>query len=136
MHIPVLLAGFLVGPVSGVTVGLAAPGLSHVLTGMPPGYAVPLMTLELSIYGLIAGLAYRRLRLNVYIALVAAMVVGRVMFGLGLMLLATMGLELPYTAAALLSAAGPIVTGLPGIVLQLFLVPILVAAVERARPTP
>src|SRR5512145_658584 len=45
MHIPVLLAGFLTGPLSGMLVGLLAPGASHLLTGMPPTYAVPLMTL-------------------------------------------------------------------------------------------
>ena len=32
MHIPVLLAGFLVGPYCGLIVGLIAPGLSFLLT--------------------------------------------------------------------------------------------------------
>ena len=87
MHIPVLLAGFLVGPVSGIVVGLLAPLLSHLLTGMPPTYAVPLMSLELPIYGLIAGLAYRRLKMNIYVSLVIAMIFGRIMFGMGLLVL-------------------------------------------------
>ncbi len=132
MHLPVLLAGFLVGPSSGVVVGLLAPTISHLLTQMPPPYAVPLMSVELPIYGLVAGIAYNRLKLNIYIALVAAMIVGRIMFGLSLFVLG-MFIDLPYTAAKWFSTGGAIVSGLPGIALQLVLVPILVAAVKRGR---
>lgn len=132
MHIPVLLAGFLVGPFAGLIVGLLAPGISFILTGMPPTYAVPLMTLELAIYGLIAGLAYNRLRLNIYVALLAAMILGRLMFGLGLLVLG-MFMELPYSAAAFFSASGALVAGLPGIAVQIVLIPIVVAALKRPR---
>ena len=87
MHIPVLLAGFIAGPVSGMVTGLIAPGLSFALTGMPPSYAVPLMTLELCLYGLAAGLFYYRLRLNIYVALVVSLILGRIGFALGLLIL-------------------------------------------------
>jgi len=130
MHIPALLAGFLVGPSSGVIVGLLAPLVSYLLTGMPPTYAVPLMSLELPMYGLVAGIAYRKLHLNIYIALVVAMIVGRVMFGLGLFVLG-MFIELPYTAAVFFSTGGAIVTGLPGIAVQIVLIPLIVAAFNR-----
>ncbi|MFQ5498297.1 MAG: ECF transporter S component [Candidatus Zixiibacteriota bacterium] len=132
MHIPVLLAGFLVGPYSGLLVGLVAPLLSHLLTGMPPVYAVPLMSLELPIYGLVAGLAYQRLHLNIYIALVVAMMLGRIMFGLGLYVLGLF-IDLPYTAAAFFAAGGAIQSGLPGIAIQVVLIPLIVAAVRRSR---
>ncbi len=132
MHIPVLLAGFLVGPASGLVVGLLAPGLLHLISGMPPSYAVPLMSLELPLYGLVAGLAYNRLRMNIYVALIAAMIVGRLMFGVGLLGL-SLFMELPYTAAIFFSAGGPLVSGLPGIVIQLFLIPVVVAALRRHR---
>ncbi len=130
MHLPVLLAGFLVGPVSGLLVGLIAPALSYLLTGMPPTYAVPLMTLELPIYGLIAGLCYQRLRMNIYVTLLLAMIVGRLMFALGLLVLG-MFMDLPYTATVFFSASGAIATGLPGIAAQIVLVPLIVAAVRR-----
>jgi uncharacterized membrane protein len=130
MHIPVLLAGFLIGPASGLLVGLTAPFLSHLMTGMPPSYAVPLMSLELPIYGLIAGVTYYRMKMNPYLSLIIAMVGGRVMFGLGLLILSRF-MELPYDVAFYLSSAGPLVAGLPGIVLQIFLVPLLLAAVRR-----
>ncbi len=132
MHIPVLLAGFLVGPGSGVVVGLLAPVLSHLLTGMPPTYAVPLMTLELPFYGLIVGLAYRRFKLNIYLALISAMVTGRIVFGVALFVLG-MFMELPYTAAAFFSAGGALWVGLPGIVLQLVIVPIVVVGINRRK---
>jgi len=130
MHIPVLLAGFLVGPLGGLIVGILAPGLSYLLTGMPPTYAVPLMSTELPIYGLVAGITYQRLRLNIYLALLIAMVFGRIMFGLSLFILGAF-IDLPYTATAFFSAGGAIVTGLPGIAIQIVFIPIIVAAIKR-----
>jgi riboflavin transporter FmnP len=130
MHIPVLLAGFLMGPVGGVVVGLLAPLLSYLTTGMPPTYAVPLMSMELPMYGLVAGIAYRKLHLNVYIALIAAMLVGRLMFGVGLFALGLF-MDLPYTASAFFASGGALWSGLPGIAVQLVLIPIVVAALNR-----
>ena len=134
MHIPVLLAGFLAGPQCGLIVGLLAPGLSHLLTGMPPTYAVPLMSLELPMYGLVAGITYRRLRLNIYLALIMAMIVGRLMFGVGLFVLGLI-IDLPYSAAAFFAGGGALWTGLPGIVVQIAVIPIIVAAVARRPQT-
>jgi riboflavin transporter FmnP len=132
MHIPVLLAGFLAGPVSGLVVGCLAPGISFLLTSMPPTYAVPLMTLELAIYGFVAGVVYRKLRLNIYLALLLALVFGRLMFGLGLFVLG-MFIQLPYTAAVFFSSSGAIVAGLPGIIIQIVIIPVIVAAMNRTR---
>lgn len=132
MHIPVLLAGFLAGPFSGIIVGVLAPPISFLLTGMPPSYAVLLMMLELSVYGLAAGLAYKKLNLNIYLALLMALVFGRLTFGLGLLILGRF-ISLPYTAAAFFSASGAIVTGLPGIIVQIVLIPVVVTALKRTR---
>lgn len=60
MHIPVLMAGLFLGPVSGLTVGVMTPMLSSLLTGMPPLMPVlPLMPLELAVYGALSGYLYR-----------------------------------------------------------------------------
>lgn len=133
MHLPVLLAGFVCGPVGGFLVGLAGPGISFLLTGMPPTYAVPLMSIELPLYGLAAGLTYTRLHLNIYLALVVSMIVGRLGFALGLLILGTF-IELPYGIEAYFKAV--IVTGLPGIIIQLVFIPPIVAALMRSRRTP
>jgi len=136
MHIPVLVCGFVLGPFPAVLVGLMAPLLSHLLTSMPPGYAVPLMTLELPLYGLVAGLAYYKMKINIYVALVVAMIAGRLMFALGLVILGLF-MELPYGAVQFFAAGGAVVSGLPGIVIQLILVPPVVAAIRRTmRPLP
>ena len=42
-------------------------------------------------------------------------------------------IDLPYTAAMFFSTGGAIITGLPGIIIQLLLIPIIVAAVKRHR---
>jgi LytS/YehU family sensor histidine kinase len=130
MHIPVLMAGLLTGPICGLIVGLLAPAGSFLLTGMPPAYAVPLMSIELPLYGLAAGLAYQRLRLNIYVALLAAMIVGRLGFALGLLLMGLF-LEMPYGIREYFSAA--VVTGLPGILVQVIFIPPVVAALVRRR---
>lgn len=132
MHIPVLLAGFLVGPMSGLIVGLAVPAVGLIVPGLLLPYSASILMLELSLYGLIAGLTYNRLRLNVYVALIATILVGRLMFLLGL-LLANLFFPLTYTAADFFLIEGPLVSGLPGIVIQIFLVPIIVAAIRRRR---
>ncbi len=130
MHIPVLLAGFLAGSWCGLVVGILAPALSYLLTGMPPTYAVPLMSMELPLYGFVAGMAYNRLKLNIYLALIIAMIIGRLMFALGLVMLG-MFMELPYTATQFIAAGGALWTGLPGIAVQIILIPLIVAAVKR-----
>ena len=132
MHLPVLLAGFLLGPVGGLLIGIIAPSLSFLLTGMPPSYAVPLMSLELPLYGFVAGMFFYRMKLNIYLSLIVAMIFGRLMFGLGLLLLGLF-IDLPYDVIFFFSAAGPIVTGLPGIALQIVVVPLIVAAVKRIK---
>lgn len=131
MHLPVLICGMALGPYYGIIVGLLAPVLSHFMTGMPPTYAVPLMTLELPMYALVGGIAYKKLKLNIYISLIAAMIVGRLAFAFGL---AVLGLfvALPYGPVQFIAAGGAMLTGWPGILLQIIIVPPLVAAINRA----
>ena len=139
MHIPVLICGLTAGVMPAVLVGLMAPLLSHLLTGMPPTYAVPLMTMELAMYGLSAGLVYKWLKMNseilrIYIALVLAMIVGRLAFALGLFILGLF-IEMPYGPAQFFAIGGAVMTGLPGIAVQLVIIPPLVAVIKRTtRP--
>jgi riboflavin transporter FmnP len=130
MHLPVFLAGFICGPVGGFLVGLTAPVVSFLMTGMPPTYAVPLMSIELPLYGLAAGLTYYKMRMNIYVALIISMIVGRLGFALGLLIMGTF-IELPYGISAYFKAV--IVTGLPGIIIQLVFIPPIVAALMRRR---
>ena len=132
MHIPVLICGFAVGVLPGVIVGLMAPFLSHLLTSMPPAYAVPLMTLELPLYGLTAGLAYNKWKLNIYLSLILSMIIGRLAFALGLFVLGLF-MALPYGPVEFFAAGGAVLTGIPGIIIQIIIIPPLVASIKRTQ---
>jgi uncharacterized membrane protein len=129
MHIPVILAGIFVGPVGGLIVGLVCPTLSFFLTGMPPPYAVPLMSMELSIYGLTIGILIRWIELPL-LSLLISMILGRLAFGLGLFILGQF-LSLPYGPKAFIKVS--LITGLPGIAMQLILIPLLMETIQLAK---
>ncbi len=127
-----LLAGLLTGPAMGLLVGAVTPLLSALTLGMPP-LAPPiaqLMAIELAVFGLVAGFLYARLRLGVISAVILANVAGRLAYGLvGYFLLPLVGLgQVPLWYPL----TGAVVTGLPGLVAQLALVPLLVVLVERS----
>jgi len=136
MHIPVLLAGLLCGPLFGLVAGIAGPILSHTLTGMPPQGIVQSMVLELGVYGFVAGLTLkyvrtRRASADLYIALVTAMLAGRVVAGAAQALFLFDG---TYAIGMWISAY--FAYALPGIVIQLAFVPSVVMALERERVIP
>lgn len=135
MHLPVLLCGFLVGPLWAAGVGAAAPLLRFALFGMPPLFPTgAAMCFELATYGLVAGLLYVRLTkkpASVYIALLAAMLCGRVVWGAVRLLLSGVAGS-AFTWQAFM--AGAFTTAVPGIILQLVLIPLIVLALRRAVP--
>ena len=132
MHIPILLCGFICGWPWGLAVGFVLPLTRSVLFGMPPMIPTALcMAFELAAYGLVSGVLHRRLkptRGNIYLALLAAMVTGRVVWGLVMFL--CMGLTGgSFTFAAFV--AGAVTGAIPGIILQLVLIPLLVMLLHR-----
>jgi len=129
MHIPVFLAGIFVGPVSGLLVGILSPIISFLSTGMPPPYAVPLMAIELPLYGVSIGLLIKIKKIPLVVALILSMLVGRAGFALGLLILGQF-VNLPYGFSAFLQAS--FITGFPGIILQLILIPVLVKGIGLA----
>ena len=135
MHIPVLLCGFLCGPVYAAVVGAVAPLLRFALFGMPPIFPTGVaMCFELAAYGLISGWLYRRLprsRTSIYAALIAAMLAGRLVWGAVRAILSGIGTS-PFTWAAFLS--GAFTAAIPGIIVHIVLIPIIVMALERALP--
>ena len=135
MHIPVLLCGFLCGPVYAAVVGAVAPLLRFALFGMPPIFPTGVaMCFELAAYGLISGWLYRRLprsRTSIYVSLIAAMLAGRLVWGTVRAILSGIGAS-PFTWAAFLS--GAFTAAIPGIIVHIVLIPIIVMALERALP--
>ncbi len=132
MHLPILLCGFLCGPLWGLAVGLVAPLLRSFTLGMPPLFPMALsMAFELATYGLVSGLLRRLLpkrSLYVYPALLVAMLAGRLVYGAS-MFFCMISQGKGYALSAFLAST---VTGsIPGILLQIILVPPLVLLIER-----
>ena len=136
MHIPVLLCGLICGWPYGLVCGVAGPILSSVLTGMPPMALLPAMMVELAAYGLVSGLMMRSVRtgkllLDTYLCLITAMLTGRILAGVARALLFA-----PGQTTLSVWAAGYFVTGLPGILIQLLLIPVILFALEKAHILP
>ena len=133
MHIPVLLCGLICGWPYGLACGVLAPLLSSLITGMPPMAFLPSMLCELAVYGFVSGLLMRyvktgKLLADLYISLVGAMLLGRLVLGLLNAVLFRAG---EYSVALWTTSA--FVTALPGIVIQLVVVPALVFALKKSK---
>ena len=135
MHIPVLLCGLICGWPYGGVCGIIGPLLSSVITGMPPAAMLPSMMVECAVYGFTSGLLMKYVRTgkavtDLYICLISAMAVGRIAAGIPKAWIFTPGVS-PFAWVTT-----SLVTGIPGIVLQLAVLPLVVAALTRARLIP
>lgn len=134
MHIPALLCGFVCGWPWGLAVGFISPLLRAVMFGMPTLFPTGVaMAFELGVYGAVSGLLYRSFphkAWSVYASLLIAMVAGRLVWGGVQFLLA--GLQhSAFTPAMFL--AGAVTSALPGIAVQIVLIPILVLTMQKAK---
>ena len=133
MHIPALLCGFMCGWPWGMAVGFIAPLLRSVVFGMPalfPGAVA--MAFELAVYGGLAGFLRRRLPRKkgfTWAVLILSMIAGRIVWGAVRVVLAGLSGS-SFTLALFL--AGAVTNAVPGIILQLVLIPVLVIAMESA----
>ncbi len=141
MHLPILTAGFFVSPVVAAAVGFVTPWASSFLTGMPPLPTAVLMSIELSTLSAVASVCYQnfgrriqgRFKGGKIVSVLSATIIAIVLrIFVDLALLATVVaplLQLPAGAFGL----ALVLAGLPGIVLQLTLVPAVVLIIERVR---
>lgn len=132
MHIPVLLCGFFCGAPWGMGVGLIVPILRSFTLGMPVMFPMAVsMALELAAYGFIAGWLHHKLpkkKVNVYVSLLSAMVIGRLVWGIAMF--CCMGFSASkFGMSAFFS--GAILNAVPGIVLQIVLIPVVVITLEK-----
>ena len=128
MHIPVLIAGLLLGWKSGLTVGILSPILSFLVASMPMPPVLYFMVVELAAYGFVSGYLKEKLKLNIYINLAISMVVGRMFQGIAILVLVyILGVKIP----SFLTTIPLLVKGLPGIAIQFAFVPPLVYLIKR-----
>lgn len=134
MHLPVLLCSLICGWKEGLAVGLVLPVFRYFLFGMPPLFPTgAAMALELAAYGFFAGFFYARARfqcvISLYRSLIAAMLIGRAVWGVAQMALLGIG-ENGFTLQMFL--AGAFLHAVPGIALQLVFIPAVMVAFNRA----
>ena len=134
MHIPVLLCGFICGWPWGLAVGFTAPLLRALTLGMPPLFPSAIcMAFELAVYGAIAGLMHRLLpkkRGYIYLSLLVAMLAGRIVWGIAMLVcLGITGGTFTFSAFI----AGAITGAVPGIIIQIVLIPFVIMLVESNK---
>ena len=138
MHIPVLLCGLICGWHYGMAVGFVMPVLRSMLFGMPIMYPMAIsMAFELATYGLVIGFLYSKSKWKCIVALYKAMIVamfaGRIVWGLASMVLLGVRGQ-AFTTQAFLT--GAFFNAIPGILLQLILIPAIMVALGRAKLVP
>lgn len=134
MHFPVLISGFVCGAPLGCMVGFITPILRSIMFGMPPMFPVAIaMAFELGTYGLLTGFLYSKLQktpINTYITLILSMLAGRVVWGIVSVILYSMAGN-PFVFKMFI--AGAFLNAIPGIILQIIIVPVLILVLEKNR---
>lgn len=128
MHIPVILCGFICGKRYGLIVGAIAPLINTMTTGMPVLYPIGIsMVFELAAYGFFAGLLYGKFN-KVIPSLLGAMLIGRAVRIIATFLI-TVPLGVKFVFEGILVAL--FVTSIWGIIIQIVLIPLIIAAYNR-----
>ncbi len=134
MHIPVILCGFVCGAPWGMAAGIVSPILRSLIMTMPVMYPTAIgMAFELATYGFVAGLLYEKLpkkKPYIYVSLISAMVIGRIVWGLAR--LALFGFDFDKFGLTAFWA-GAVGNAIPGIIVQIILIPVIVMSVEKIR---
>ncbi len=138
MHLPVLLCGLILGWKYGLAVGFLLPLTRSVAFGMPLLFPTAVsMAFELATYGFVSGLLYSRSKWQctraVYRCLIIAMLAGRVVMGVANMILYGVTGSV-YTWSMYIS--GALLDAIPGIIVQLILIPVIMVALNQAHLVP
>ena len=134
MHLPIMLCGIFCGWKYGLVCGLLLPFLRSVCFGMTPVYPNALwMALELAGYGSVVSVLYncvfKKRFWCVYPSLLIAMIVGRIIWGISKAIL--LGFTDKAFTFTMFLVQG-FVDAVPGIILQLILIPFIVKIREKA----
>lgn len=134
LHLPVLVCGFLCGWQYGLAVGFILPLLRSFIFTMPPLVpAAASMAFEMAVYGAVTGIVYQMFhgrRGGIYIALIAAMICGRFVWGLvSVPLYGLAGKAFSWQ----MFLAGGFINAVPAIILQIILVPAIIMALKHAK---
>ena len=130
-EVPIYLCSITLGPVLGGLCSFIADTCGTFISNSGNAWN-PLFALNAVLIGVLPGLLYRllpRKTVSIYIALVIAMIAGRIVWGIARLVLAGLtGSKFTWA----LFMAGAFTNAIPGIILHIVLIPVLVIALERA----
>lgn len=138
MHLPVLLCGLICGWKYGLAVGAIAPIMRSLIFGMPPMFPSAItMAFELATYGFVIGWLFAHAKWqcikSLYRCMIVAMLAGRLVWGIVSAVVVGVWGE-GFTFAAFL--AGAFTNAIPGIILQLLLVPAIMLLLHKTHLVP
>lgn len=128
MHIPVLIGGFLLPPSLALVLGVLTPLISSVTTGMPVLFPMAvIMMFELATYGFVTALIVSKTKISNIITLIISMISGRIVAGFVVFVLAAF---FNVKMSPIMFIKGAIITGLPGIIIQLIIIPSIIIVLK------
>lgn len=128
MYLPLIALAFFVSPITAATTSSLVPLLSGATTGMPPLYppVAFFMSCELAIMSAIISIVHRRWRnINEWIILIPVLLLGRVLYVTFVYIF-----SLVVTLPAGFMAGVALLSGWPGLILIIIVVPPLVRVVR------
>lgn len=137
MHLPVFLCALICGWQYGAAVGFIMPLLRFALFSMPRMPTALAMAFEMATYAFVAGFLYSRARWQctrmLYRSLIIAMIAGRIVWAAAMIVLLGLSGGV-FTWQMFIS--GAFLNAIPGIILQLVLIPAIMVALDRAKLVP
>lgn len=129
MQLPLFIGAMLLGPIAGVLIAVLTVGLG-VMLGMPPLLIGVFMTIEMAVYGLVSGYLYKNKKINIYVSLLIAKILGMaaMLFSINIALnLSSIMLPPLFGKLSMFTAS------IPGIVIQFIIIPILLVRLETVN---
>ncbi|HLR34151.1 MAG TPA: ECF transporter S component [Tissierellales bacterium] len=123
MHLPVLLCGFILGPGYGFIIGILSPIINSLLKVIPTFPVAWSIVVEVGLYGLMSGLLYKKSGMKIIPALIGSMIIGKL--GGALILSKALGKSIKIITFL----------AIPGIIIQLVLVPLIIKIYEKKTRT-
>jgi hypothetical protein len=127
MHFFIFAAALTCGWQAGAIVGLLTPFASYLVSGMPAMTVLPQIAVEVTVYGLIAGLLRQKYNLRVVWSLLGAMVGGRIALLLTVVIVQAISghvySPLGPSATPLAAVWKTVTQAWPGMLIQLAVIP-------------
>lgn len=138
MHLPVILCSLVCGWQYGLTIGIILPVMRSLIFTMPMLYPSAIaMSFELAAYGFLTGFLFFKARwqcvTSLYRCLITSMIAGRIVWGLSMLMLLGFKGEM-FTLNAFVY--GAFLNAVPGIILQLLIVPCVMLVLDRTHLRP